>query len=171
MSWCLERRGISLPNPVLLASIDILWSTFIVNAVVLISLTRDRGFKKSKWKWEVIATGEEAGGSGGRLRKVQVGWDATQGDWKNDVKIIAGRDVDKLDIQSKSGKWSKNSLHSDDKSDGDESIELRDLGKEDEEGIVRMEGVERPERARLLGEIRVARQWESNRLKFFFLSL
>jgi hypothetical protein len=137
-----------------------LWSTFIVNAVVLISLTRDRGFKKSKWKWEVISTGQEAGGSGGRVRKVQVGWDATRGDWKNDVRIIAGKDVDKLDVEHGSGKWRKNNIHAGDKSDGDESFEMRDLGKDEEDGIVRMEGVERPERARLLGEIRVAREWE-----------
>jgi hypothetical protein len=89
------------------------------------------------------------------VRKVQVGWDATQGDWKNHVRIIAGRDVESRGGGG-SGKWSKKS--SLDKSE-EGSYEMRTLGKGDEEGV-RMEGVERPERARLLGEIRVAREWE-----------
>ena len=145
----------------LLASIDILWSTFIANAVVLISLTRDRGFKKSKWKWEVISTGKEAGGSGGRVRKVEVGWDAAAGIWKNDVAVVAG----KPDVEWKGERERKNKsvvgIH---KSFDDISFEMVTLRKDPEEGLP-MEGMARPEQARLLGEIRVAREWEVSTTK------
>jgi hypothetical protein len=91
------------------------------------------------------------------VRKVQVGWDATQRDWKNDVRIIAGKDVESGG-ESRSGKWSKKSSLEGSDGSRDESYEMRGLRK-GEDGV-RMEGVERPERARLLGEIRVAKEWE-----------
>lgn len=159
----------------LMASIDILVTTAIANAVVLTSLINDRGFKKSKWKWEVIATGQEHGGSGrSQLRKIQQAWDAKEGMWRNDTVITAGLNPLERDVErggAKRKKSTSESVRSKNKEIGregdseDSDFELMDLSKvatqvKGDELGVRMEGVERPERARLLGEIRVAREWE-----------
>ncbi|RDL41139.1 uncharacterized protein BP5553_01118 [Venustampulla echinocandica] len=66
----IDQHGLQ-PRRTLLASIDMLIATAVANAPVLVSLLQDRGFKKTKWKWEVAQTG-----SNGRvLRRVKVGWE------------------------------------------------------------------------------------------------
>ncbi|KAG9229100.1 hypothetical protein BJ875DRAFT_475785 [Amylocarpus encephaloides] len=155
----------------LMASLDILLNTFIANAVVLMSLIRDRGYKKSKWKWEVIATGKEAGGSGRSItKKVRTNWDAREGQYVTvgtNTKISGGGGRKDVWGGGMAELNKKGSLIGINRGEEESSIEMTnfegsDQGSflKDEECGVRMDGVERPERARLLGEIRVAREWE-----------
>lgn len=141
----------------LLASLDILLATFIANAVVLVSLIRDRGFKKSKWKWEDVSAinGTEVIG----VRKVQVGWNSKASDWKASMspKTYTQAITGGVDENSKKS-WENGSRKTD-----EEGVEMESLSRarsKDMDDGLRMAGVERPEQARLLGEIRVAREWE-----------
>jgi hypothetical protein len=58
----LSHRG-SQPIRSLLASLDILFATFISNAVVLLSLLQDKGYKKAKYKHGTTKAGFHTKGS------------------------------------------------------------------------------------------------------------
>ncbi|CAG8958163.1 hypothetical protein HYFRA_00000514 [Hymenoscyphus fraxineus] len=135
----------------LFASLEILLATFIANATVLMSLIRDRGFKKPKWKWEDVS---EVGG----VRRVKVGWDVQAGDWKADMTsktytpaIVGGLDEHRKRSWETAGKRSNEG-----------GVEMDNIGvarSTDMDDEIVMAGFERPEQAKLLGEIRIAREW------------
>ncbi|CAG8983396.1 hypothetical protein HYALB_00000564 [Hymenoscyphus albidus] len=135
----------------LFASLDILLATFIANATVLMSLIRDRGFKKSKWKWEDVS---EVGG----VRRVKVGWDVQAGDWKADMTsktytpaIVGGLDAHRKRSWETAGKRSN---------EGGVEMDIIGVARStDMDDEIVMAGFERPEQAKLLGEIRIAREW------------
>lgn len=127
---------------------------------MLVSLIRDRGFKKSKWKWEDVSAikGTEVI----RVRKVQVGWNSKASDWK----AIMSPKIYTEAITGRVDENSKKSLENGSRKTDEEGVEMESIGrmrsKDMDDGLgLQMAGVERPEQARLLGEIRVAREWEA----------
>lgn len=123
-----------------MASLDILLSTFISNAIVLFSLLADRGYKKTKYKYTDNPNAPGAsngflglGGGEGRDRKGSV-VDRVRERWGSDEDLITGK--------------------------GGETIGLKELNVGGNGGSLKGKGgVKRPEEVKL-GDIRVNSTWE-----------
>jgi hypothetical protein len=152
MPYIINRR-FAQPIRSLLASFDILLATFISNAIVLISLLQDRGYKKSKYKHGTErdgfhVKGAQKGGIGdgvGRVRHER---------WGSDEDLMRGSDGDDASL----GKKTDGTIVS------VESIGMRDLQKNGslrtERDRSRDKGLPGVPGKVKLKEIRVATTWD-----------
>jgi hypothetical protein len=139
----------------LLASFDILLTTFISNATVLISLLQDRGYKKTKYKHGTERDGFHVKAAADPLDGLGRGAMQTRKErWGSDEDLMRSSDVDDL---SKNGDGKGETVVS------VESIGMQDLtrgGSTRDRSRSRDQALpEEPQRAKLK-EIRVASTWE-----------
>jgi hypothetical protein len=135
----------SQPVRSLLASMDMLLATFISNAVVLLSLLQDRGYKKTKYKHGTAKAGFHTRGT--------IGGDGAGGGGRNSRPTTRwGSDENLMRISEGEG-------------DGKAVLISMEVLKGDRKSVVastdglELDAPEVPERARLQ-EIRVASTWE-----------
>ena len=134
------------PMRSLLASMDILLATIISNAIVLLSLLRDRGYKKTKYKHGTAQAGFHTKGTvgiGGNRRRGGESPPTTK--WGSDENLVSNHDAygDK-----KGAMISMEVLRSDKRS--------RSSG---ERTSVEETGLDAPPKAKLQ-DIRIATTWE-----------
>lgn len=80
------------PTRSLLASLDILLTTFISNAVVLLSLLRDRGYKKTKYKHGTALAGFHTKGTMGIGGRKRVNESPPLTKWGSDENLVSSND-------------------------------------------------------------------------------
>lgn len=137
------------PTRSLLASLDILLTTFIANAVVLLSLLRDRGYKKTKYKHGTALAGYHTKGTMGSGGRKRAGESPQLTKWGSDENLVSSDDHGYSDTKGVSISME---VLSDKRSRS--SAERTSPGRTSQE-----HGLEVPPQAKLQ-EIRIASTWE-----------